>query len=78
MPPKPNEPGSTRIFEREDAKAASFLKISANTAQRAHLPELTASKAVLGKLKAVHQIPREEKAQVLHSQFHTFRTLDRC
>jgi len=45
-------PGKADEYEREDAKAAAYLKIVAGSEQLAYLRGLTSSKAILDKLKA--------------------------
>jgi hypothetical protein len=65
-----------KSFRREDAKAVAFLKLAAGSEQRAHLLGLTSSKAVLDKLKSVHQVSQLERVQALLSEFHMFKVQD--
>jgi hypothetical protein len=51
----------------------AFLKSAASSEQRAHLLGIKSSKAVLDKLKAVHQVSQQERVQALLSQFHGFK-----
>jgi hypothetical protein len=52
---KPSMLERAKEFEREDTKAVVYIKIAAGRQQWPHLLGLTSSKAVLDKLKAVHQ-----------------------
>lgn len=73
---RPSESDKAKEFEKEDAKATAFLKMAAGKEQRAHLLGMTSSKAVLDKLRAVHQVSQQERVQRLLSQFHTFKARD--
>ncbi|KAF4547063.1 Ankyrin repeat-containing protein 17 [Elsinoe fawcettii] len=68
-----NHPGGKIAFQKEDAKAVAFLKSAAGTEQRAHLLGIKSSKAVLDKLKAVHQVSQQERVQTLLPWFHGFK-----
>jgi hypothetical protein len=73
---RPSDPDKVKEFEKEDAKATAFLKMAAGREQRAHLLGMTSSKAVLDKLRAVHQVSQQERVHTLLSQFHTFKARD--
>jgi hypothetical protein len=68
--PKPLTPERAREFEREDAKAAAYLKIAVGRQQWPHLLGLTSSRVVLDKLKAVHEVSQSERLPSLLSQFY--------
>jgi len=70
---KPKTSDGGKEFDREDAKAAAYLKIAAGRGQWPHLIGLTSSKAVLDKLSTVHSVSQDERLPLLQTQFYGFK-----
>lgn len=70
---KPTTRDAAREFDKEDAKAAAYLKVAAGKGQWPHLIGLTSSKEVLDKLTTVRQGSLEERLPVLQTQFYKFK-----
>jgi len=72
---KPSTRDAAKEFDKEDAKAAAYLKIAAGKQQWPHLLGLISSKDVLDKLTTVRQGSLEERLPVLQTQFYRFKAL---
>ena len=60
-------PGKNEEYEREDAKAAAYLKIVAGSEELTYLRGLKSSKVILDKLKARYQVLQDERLSSLFS-----------
>jgi len=67
-------PGKAEEHEREDAKAAAYLKIVAGSKQLTYPRGLTSRKAILDKLKARYHVLQDKWLLSLCSQFHGFKS----